>query len=140
MKVFCRHLPSFSATTPYSIINGGDSGTRTRGVGFLLAKQVLSPLSHIPTLFNFGGRLWNRTRIARASAERLDHIGQTSMVGVPGVEPGTLSVSETCANQLRHTPDYSILVEAPGVEPGTYGLKIRYSFPLSYASMEGRID
>ena len=53
---------------------------------------MLSPTELIARNIQYGGRPWNRTRIARASAERLDHIGQTSVMEAPGVEPGTFSL------------------------------------------------
>ena len=45
------------------------------------------------------------------------------MVGVPGIEPGTSSLSGTRSNQLSYTP----LVEAAGFEPATSGLQSRRS-------------
>ena len=44
----------------------------------------------------------------------------TGLVGVPGIEPGTSSLSGTRSNQLSYTP---VLVEAAGVEPATSSLQ-----------------
>jgi hypothetical protein len=43
------------------------------------------------------------------------------MVGVPGIEPGTSSLSGTRSNQLSYTPGR--MVEAAGVEPATSSLQ-----------------
>ena len=43
------------------------------------------------------------------------------MVGVPGIEPGTSSLSGTRSNQLSYTPGG--MVEAAGVEPATSSLQ-----------------
>ena len=73
-------------------------------------------------------------------------------MGVPGLEPGTSSLSGTRSNQLSYTPEgaYSRgsprhmvqLVEPGGFEPPTAWLQTRCSGRLSYdpgtASEEGR--
>ena len=45
----------------------------------------------------------------------------SQMVGVPGIEPGTSSLSGTRSNQLSYTPGR--MVEAAGVEPATSSLQ-----------------
>ena len=58
------------------------------------------------------------------------------MVGVPGFEPETSSLSETRSNQLSYTPDtVGGLVELRGLEPLTLCLQSRCSSQLSYSPL-----
>jgi hypothetical protein len=43
------------------------------------------------------------------------------MVGVPGVEPGTSSLSGTRSNQLSYTPFFAPLIDASKGKPFGYG-------------------
>jgi hypothetical protein len=73
---------------------GGDERNRTADP--LLAKQVLSQLSYIPTenfrLVIFDCRLANRKIVNRQSS--------IPVVGLPGIEPGTSRLSSVRSSQL----------------------------------------
>ncbi len=60
------------------------------------------------------------------------------MVGVPGLEPGTSSLSGTRSNRLSYTPADRApgLVEPGGLEPPTACLQSRRSGQLSYDPLE----
>ena len=62
------------------------------------------------------------------------------LVGIPGLEPGTSSLSGMRSNQLSYMPSLSgqgisplLLVELKGVEPLTFWMQTRRSSQLSYS-------
>ena len=59
------------------------------------------------------------------------------MVGVPGLEPGTSSLSGTRSNQLSYTP--IIMVELKGLEPLTPCVQSRCSSQLSYSPSKNKL-
>ena len=62
------------------------------------------------------------SKIVRAGIRPSEDVQADGLVGVPGVEPGTSSLSGTRSNQLSYTPGCA-LVEAAGFEPATSSLQ-----------------
>jgi hypothetical protein len=66
-------------------------------------------------------RLSGENRRDASASSKPPRPAPSGMVGVPGIEPGTSSLSGTRSNQLSYTPGR--MVEAAGVEPATSSLQ-----------------